>query len=288
MILIAICLIFFVGLAFMKAVWFFKYPKEVALANYYSDILTWFVLPADLNNLLSKPWTIITHMFAHDNVWKVFANMLWLWCFGYILQDMTGNKKIIPVFIYGALGGAVGFILAYNFLPSLHAQLPFANAIGASAGVMAVAIVTTMVSPGYRIFPMIAGGIPLWVLTALYIISDLATISFSDTGYLISHLAGAFTGILFILFLRMGYDWSEWMNNFFDWVNNLFNPGRPKKGKTAKEELFYKQGIAPYNKTSNITQKRIDEILDKINQHGYEFLSEEEKNLLKKASEEGL
>jgi membrane associated rhomboid family serine protease len=132
--------------------------------------------------MLSRPWTIITHMFVHDNFWKIFSNMLWLWCFGYIFQDMAGNKKIVPVFIYGALGGAIAFVLAYNFLPSLQPQLPIANTLGASAGVMALAIATTMISPGYRIFPMIGGGIPLWVLTAFYIISDLATISFSDTG----------------------------------------------------------------------------------------------------------
>lgn len=289
MILIAICLIVFVGFAFIKAVWFFKYPKEVALTNYYSDVLTWFILPASFDSFLSKPWTIITHMFVHDNVWKVFANMLWLWCFGYILQDIAGNKKIIPVFIYGSLGGAIGFMLAYNLLPSLHAQLPYANTIGASAGVMAVAVVTTIISPGYRIFPLIRGGIPLWILTLLYVISSLASISFSDTGYIISLATAAFVGLLFILFLRRGYDWSEWMNNFFDWVNNLFNPGRPKRGKSAKEELFYKSSSAPYSKTAKVTQERIDAILDKIHQQGYQFLTEEEKELLKKASkEEGL
>ena len=55
--------------------------------------------------------------------------MLWLWCFGYILQDLTGSKKIIPILIYGALGGAIAFILAYNLLPSLQAQLPVAIAM---------------------------------------------------------------------------------------------------------------------------------------------------------------
>ena len=286
--LIAVCLILFVGLAFMKAVWFFSYSKETALANFNTNVLGWFAMPAGFNNLLSKPWTLITHMFVHDNVWKVFANMLWLWCFGYIMQDMTGNKKIVPVFIYGGLGGALAFILAYNFLPSLHAQLPFAHALGASAGVMAVAIATTMISPGYKIFPMISGGIPVWVLTVLYIFSDLATISFSATGFLVSHLAGAFTGFLFIFFLRMGFDWSEWMNNFFDWVGNLFNPDRPGKGKNRKEELFYRSSGEPYKKTPNVTQERIDAILDKINQQGYQFLTGEEKELLKRAGKEDI
>jgi membrane associated rhomboid family serine protease len=45
--------------------------------------------------------------------------MLWLWMFGYIFHDLTGNKKIIPLFIYGALGGAIAFMLAYNFIPVL-------------------------------------------------------------------------------------------------------------------------------------------------------------------------
>ena len=288
MTLIAICLIMFVGLAFMKAVWYFRYPKEEALTYFNKNVLSLFILPADFNSMLSKPWTIITHMFVHDNFWKIFSNMLWLWCFGYIFQDRAGHQKIIPVFIYGALGGAIAFVLAYNFLPSLQAQLPFANAMGASAGVMALAIVTTMLSPGYRIFPMIGGGIPLWGLTAFYIISDLATISFSDTGNLIAHIAGAVTGFLFVFFLRMGIDWSRWMNNFFEWGNDLFNPDRPKKGKDIKEELFYRSSARPYTKTPNLTQERVDELLDKINQHGYNFLTEEEKELLKRAGEEEL
>lgn len=288
MMLIAICLIMFVGLAFMKAVWFFRFPKEIAPSLFTKNVLGWFALPADGERMLSRPWTIITHMFAHDNIWRVFSNMLWLWCFGYIMQDLTGNKKIVPIFIYGGIAGGIAFMLAYNFVPSLQAQLPYASAIGASAGVMAVAIATTMVSPQYKIFPMIAGGIPLWVLTALYVISDLATVSVSDTGNLIAHLAGAIAGFLFILFFRMGYDGSEWMSNFFDWVTNLFNPDKPKKGKNIKEELFYKSTSAPFKITPNVTQQRVDEILDKINQKGYNALTAEEKDLLKRASDEGL
>jgi membrane associated rhomboid family serine protease len=287
--LIAVSLVVYVGLAFMEAVWYYRFPKEEAKINFYGNVMSWFVLPAEGNKFLSKPWTIITHLFVHDNFWKIFANMLWLWTFGYLLQDLTGNRKIIPVFIYGAIGGGIAFTLASNLLPSLKGSTPFTTIYGASAGVMAVAVVTTMLSPGYRIFPLIAGGIPLWVLTAVYIVSDLAIVSVSDTGTLIHHLAGAFTGFLFVFFLRMGYDWSEWMSNFFDWITNLFNPDKPKKGKVAiKDELFYKSPADPYKKTMNLTQQRVDEILDKINQQGYNKLSEEEKDLLKRASKEGL
>jgi hypothetical protein len=40
MTLIAICLIMFVGLAFMKAVWYFKYPKEEALTHFNKEVLS--------------------------------------------------------------------------------------------------------------------------------------------------------------------------------------------------------------------------------------------------------
>ena len=57
--------------------------------------------------------------------------------------------------------------------------------------------------------------------------------------------------------------------------------------KTARKEYYYKtNGTQPYKKVSNVTQKRIDEILDKINQQGYRFLSDEEKDILKRASED--
>ena len=286
--LIVICLVMFVGLAFMKAVWYFTYQKDLALPLFHKNVLSWFIMPADFNKLLTRPWTIITHMFVHDNIWIVFANMLWLWCFGYIMQDLTGNSKIIPLFIYGALGGAIAFLSAYNLIPSLRPQLPYAVAMGASAGVMSVAIATTMVSPGYRLFPMIRGGIPLWVLTVLYVLSNVLTISVRDTGGILVHLAGALVGFLFIYSLRQGYDWGAWMNNFFEWIGNLFNPNKPQKGKSIKEELFYKSSSAPYKKTFNITQQRVDELLDKINQKGYNFLTDEEKEFLKRASNEEL
>lgn len=286
--LIAICLIMFVGLAFMKAMSYFANPKELALPLYYKNVLGLFVMPADGNQFLHKPWTLITHMFAHDNLWMVFTNMIWFWCFGYIMQDLTGNKKVAPIFVYGAIGGAIAFMLAYNFIPALQAQVPYAVLNGAAASVMAIAVATTMLSPGYKIFPMLGGGIPLWVLTAIYIISDFLTVSISDSGTLITHIAGGITGALYILFYQRGYDWGEWMNNFFDWVNNLFNPNKPKKGTSIREDLFYKATGVPYKKIPNVTQSRIDDILDKINQKGYNELTEEEKDLLKRASKEGL
>ena len=285
--LVAINLIVFILLAFIKVLWVFRYNDQAqALSLFNKDVLKWFTLPASFDRIMSKPWTLLTHMFVQVNIWQIFPNMIWLWCFGYILRSLTGNRKIIPLFIYGSLAGAAAFILVYNFLPSLNGQLPVANYWGASAGVMAIAISTTLISPGYRLFPMLNGGIPLLLLTTLYVIVDLATISFKDPATLSAHLAGALIGYSYIFFLRRGYDWCEWMSNLFDWIGNLFNPDRPGRKTDIKQELFYRSRIEPYTKTPNITQQRIDEILDKINQQGYGALTDEEKELLRKASKD--
>ncbi len=283
--LLAIHLIVFVLLSFTKVIYYFSSGQE-GLNLYNQNILSWVTLPAYLPDLLTRPWTLITHFFTHDNVWHLIANMLWLWAFGHILQDLSGNKKIIPIFLYGAFAGALAFIISFNIIPALKVDLVSSKALGASAGVMAVAIATTVLAPGYRIFPMINGGIPLWVVTMIFVIIDLATIPYNNPGGHIAHLAGAGMGFLFTVMLRNGKDGSIWINNFFDWVNDLFNPEKPKKNKPVKKQLFYKSTVSPYKKTTIITQKRIDEILDKIGQKGYESLTPDEKEILKQASKE--
>jgi membrane associated rhomboid family serine protease len=284
--LIAINLIIFVIFAFVQAIYYLKSENgEGARTAFENGFLNLFTLPADFHKIGTRPWTIITHMFVHAGFWHVFANMLWLWMFGYILQDLTGDRKIFPVFLYGGLAGGIAFVLSFNFFPALKNDLPVATALGASAGVMAIAVAATFIAPGYRIFQMLNGGIPLWIITSIYVIIDLATIPVSNPGGHIAHLAGATTGFLYMYFFRMGHDWGEWMNNFWDWLTNLFNPDKPKKKKFIKEELFYKSTAKPYKKTPNVTEQKIDEILDKIHQKGYDSLSEEEKDLLKRASQ---
>ena len=62
----------------------------------------------------------------------------------------------------------------------------------------------------------------------------------------------------------------------------------PKKGKVVKTQLFYKAKVQPFKKTPLLTQQKIDEILDKIGQKGYGSLTEDEKEVLKRASKEDL
>jgi membrane associated rhomboid family serine protease len=287
--LIAVNLIVFVILAFVKVVYYFS-SGDQGLTLFYNNFFSWLTLPAALDKFIDRPWTLLTHMFVHDtqNVWHILGNMIWLWVFGYILQDLTGNRQIIPVFLYGALAGALGYMLAYNVVPPLKEHIAVSQAFGASAGIMAVAIGTTALAPNYRIFPMLNGGIPIWVITVLYLIIDLATIPESNPGGHIAHITGGVMGFFYMMMLQRGKDWGNWMNIFYDWISNLFNPDKPKKGKSIKSQLFYKATVQPFTKTPTVTQQRIDDILDKIGQKGYHSLSEDEKEILKRASKEDL
>ena len=137
---------------------------------------------------------------------------------------------------------------------------------------------------------MLNGGIPLWVITVLYIIIDFAGIAGTGAAYSIAHLGGGLMGFLFVFRLRKGKDWSLWMNYLYSRFINLFNPERKRKAvKKVKEKVFYKTGInKPFVKKSHVTQQRVDELLDKINQKGYHSLTEEEKSILKRAAETDL
>jgi membrane associated rhomboid family serine protease len=282
--LIIVNLVVFVLLSFIKVIYYFNYGQD-GLIHYRAGILNYLILPASLPDFFSRPWTLVTHFITHDDVWHILPNMLWLWAFGYIMQDLTGNRRIVPVFIYGALAGAVAFMLAFNLIPVLRENLPQAVALGASAGVMAIAISTTMIAPDYRLFPMILGGIPLWVLTVIFVVIDLATIPYNNAGGHIAHLAGALMGFIFTRELNKGRDWGVWMASFHYWFVNLFNPDKPAKGKTVKEQLFYKAKLAPFNKKTNVTQQRVDEILEKIHNKGFDSLTDDEKDILKKAGD---
>lgn len=120
----------------------------------------------------------------------------------------------------------------------------------------------------------------------MYILISFSTIPHNSFGIYIANLCGAIIGFVFIYQMKRGKDWGQWMNDLFDWANDLFNPDRKRKIKLPKDEFYYKvSGTQPYKKIPNITQKRIDDILDKINQQGYRLLTDEEKEILKRAAD---
>lgn len=271
----------------LKFVYVFFLLTNASADSFLTHVFSWFVLPANPGKIAWKPWTLISFMFSDIQLFRFISNMFWLWSFGYILQDLTGNRKLVPVYLYGGIGGATIYVMAHVLIPDLRLNIDSDILVGANCSIAAVAVATTVVSPDYRIFPMISGGIPLWILTLIFVLLNFSGIRNGDLASYLAYAGAAGVGFIFIDQLRRGRDGSIWINNFFDWFGDLFNPDKKKKPKNKKDEFFYNvSGTQPYKKIPNITQKRIDEILDKINQQGYRYLTTEEKEILKRAAEE--
>jgi membrane associated rhomboid family serine protease len=256
--------------------------SDIPMDLFESQVLNWFSLPPAPDVLATRPWTVLLHMFTHYGFWHLVSSMLWLWFFGYNLQDLAGNNKLIPVYLYGGLTGALFFVLVSNFIPGL----PSVPLMGASAAVMAVAIAITTLTPDFRFFPLINGGIPLWVITLIFVAIDFATLGKGNTAVAISHLSAGVIGFLFTWQLKRGNDWGAWMNRFVNWVNGLFNPEKKQGAASRKDRLHYQSTRQPFEKRSKITQQKLDAILEKIHLHGYDQLTGEEKEFLQRASEE--
>lgn len=268
--------VIFTGLYFVKIVYLITGQAD---QSFIREILPWAILPARLGTILTRPWTLISFMFVHQGFIELLTNMLWLWWFGTLLQEFAGPKKVFPLYLFGGLTGAVTFIAAHYALP----HLPPGEAFwGAGASIMAITVAVTVLVPGYRIFPMLNGGIPLWIITCIFAGIDVAGM---PVGQLTGHLGGAILGVLFAWQLKKGNDWTGWASNLMDRFERIFDPELRKQGyKPSRLRLFYKQDVPPYRRIGNVPEKKVDELLDKISREGYDSLSQEEKDTLVRAS----
>ncbi len=265
------------------------------IAGYTGNGIEWFAVPANLTTLSERPWTLFTFMFSQGGgapfglLLTMLSTMMWLWAFGYILQDLSGNRYIFPIYIYGSIAGAVLFIIAANTVPVFSQYKSQLFLYGAQTGTTAMAVAVTTLSPGYRLFKNIGNGIPVWVLTGAYLVLNLFSALSASNASSFAILGAGIAGFLFVTLLRRGNDTGEWMHRFYNWCGTLFNPGKQQQQNKTREKIFYTTGNnPPYSKNAIITQQRVDEILDKISQKGYHFLTEDEKTILKRASEEEL
>lgn len=282
MALIGINAMVFISLGIIEVIYYMISSTNSA---FQYQIMRYFILPAKLESLMLLPWTILTYMFVHSGILYMLVTMLWLWVFGSIFQTVAENNKTIPLYIYGGLAGAVVFIGVNYLVPGLRDQIAYATMFGGNAAIMAIAVGATTLTPNYKLFQAINGGIPLWVLTLVYIIIDIA--GGGGMAHNFADLGGGLIGYLFIISYKKGNDWSLWMNELYSWFINLFNPDKKASPQVkVREKIFYDTGNRkPFEKRPVVTEQRIDQILDKINQKGFDHLTEEEKTILKKAKE---
>lgn len=254
----------------------------------FNNSLNWLCMPGDWR-LLWRVWAPVTSMFLHEGFWHFLNNVIGLYLFGTIVGDLIGDRRVLPIYL---MGGLVG-----NALYLLSAQIPQFNvgyyALGASGAIMALAGTALVLAPDYRVMLFLLGEVKLKYIVLVIVLLDLVGIANqSNTGGHAAHIGGFLFGCFFVYRLRAGKDMSEGMDRILDTIKGWFS-SRPRRKSAPKRRPQPAMKATTFGKSKGNTasdpdtfsfQDRLDAILDKIKQQGYESLSQEEKDFLYQAS----
>jgi membrane associated rhomboid family serine protease len=240
-----------------------------------AKVLNLFSVPSSFKALLLRPWTLITYMFLHKDIWHILFNMLWLYWFGMIFLEYLDQRKLVAVYLLGGISGAVVYILSFNVFPAFTGIVAESVAIGASASVMAIVIAIAAYVPDYTVQLFLFGRIKIkYMALAIFILTSVMDFSVNSGGKL-AHIGGAFFGYFYTLNLRQGRDIGNGFNRVIDFFATIFKPRKKLKVTHKKAATEYE-----YNKIKTEHQARINSILDKISKGGYDSLTKEEKETL--------
>jgi membrane associated rhomboid family serine protease len=237
-------------------------------------------VPSAMQKLITRPWTLITYMFLHKDIWHILFNMLWLYWFGSIFLQYLDQRKLVSVYILGGIGGAVLYILSFNVFPAFSGLVSESVAIGASASVMAVVIAIAAYVPDYTINMLLLGRVKIkYMALAIFVLTSFMDFSVNSGGKL-AHIGGAIFGYLYTMNIRQGRDIGRGINKAIDIIVTAF---RPRK----KMKVTYKKPVTDYdyNSIKAEHQAKINTILDKISKGGYDSLTKEEKETLFRESQ---
>jgi len=232
----------------------------------------------EVHGYASKFWVIFTYGWTHSGFWELFSNMVWLYVFGTIIQTLISYKQIIPMFVYSMIVGGLFYELS-QLIPGADSSHYI---IGAQAAIVGVATAAITLSPKYRFYLASEFSIPIAVMYIIFLVLMLMNTGL-QTPLLFMTIGGALTGFLYITLLKNGYQPGMWVYRMFDKLEDMATPN--------EEALRSKHNVKRNRVLHNMTERdanarKIDEILDKINQKGYESLTKEEKETLLKASKE--
>lgn len=244
---------------------FFLAGKQISLLQYIS-------LSSDPQDLLVKPWTLITYMFFHAGLWHLLVNMLMLYFSSRLFTTFFTQKQLLGLYLLGGLFAGLIYLMSYLVLPALSREV--AVLVGASASVMAVLFAVASYAPMMQVQLLLLGRVKLWHIAVVFLLIDLIQLPMSNTGGHLTHLGGALFGYLYIKALKMGHDWATPVANLLDFGK------RPAK-KHPFKKVYKNPRPAPRTPvTKDRTQQQIDEILDKISKSGYESLTKDERDFL--------
>ena len=261
------------------AVWIVVRLTAVSMVlggNDHLAFLDWLSLPASFGQFISRPWTLLTYMFLHYELWHILFNLLWLYSFGRIFLEYHQPRKLLCLYFFGGISGGLFFMMAYNFFPYFQHAIAFTQLMGASAAVITIVVATAVYVPNHVIHLILIGPVKIKWIALFSVLLYVVNLTGDNAGGNFAHLGGAFWGFLYMSLLKSGFDVSKGSERFFD---RIFNWSRPKKKLTVE----YNSGSYReygYNRSKKEKQEEINRILDKISTTGYDTLTADEKEML--------
>lgn len=244
-----------------------------------------FAISGQLSILMFKPWTIISHIFLHKGFWHLLFNMIGLHIFGRIIGDLVGDRRVLPIYIFGGAIGGLFYVLSY--------QLQFTGgqyALGASAAVLAIAAAAAFTAPDYSIRLLLIGDVKIKYIVLVFIFFDIiGAAGNNNVGGHIAHLGGVLAGIVFFRLMGTRSDITLIFEKIMSFPALLNKKTRSKKSKLRVEHrsdyLGQRKNVKSANENYSM-EEELNRILDKIKAYGYDKLSKEEKDFLKNYSQE--
>jgi membrane associated rhomboid family serine protease len=216
---------------------------------------------------LTRPWTLVTYMFAHGGFMHLFFNMLSLFFFGPALEARWGSREFIKYYMICGFGGAaLSFVFA-----------PYSAIIGASGAVYGIMLAFAMNWPEMPIY--IWGIFPIqarWLIIIMAAFSILAAMNGSADGVAhFAHLGGFAAGFLYLKFDR------PWGRS----LRKLRNAGTKRKmtvvrGTRDTPAASAPPARAPRDGNEGQLLDELDRVLDKISTDGMASLTPAERRLL--------
>ena len=234
-------------------------------------IKSYLSITPDLNQLIKRPWTILTHMFIHENSYKglieLLTNMTVFYFTGKIFTKYLTDLQLLTTYLIGGLFGASIYITLYNIFQNYILDIN-SIAIGSSAAVIAILAAITTYVPNLSVI----GNIKLKHITLIIILYFIVSLPINNSGGHIAHLGGALYGFMFITLYKRNINTGFILEKIISIL----------KTKNVKRINRRTENDYEYNARKNKENQKINKILDKISRSGYDSLSNEEKEELSK------
>ena len=248
-------------------------------------LLHFLAIPASIPGLYLKPWTLLTYMFLHFDIWHILFNMLWLYWFGRIFLEFLPSRQLVLIYLLGGISGGLIYVFAFNMFPVFATMVPVSFALGASASVMAIVTAVAVYVPNYTIQLFLFGRLKIIYLAIILFVFDFFMIPSGNAGGHLAHIGGALFGALYIMLYRNSKTTIR-PGIFFQLFQNFSNLFRKREKTNYSYGENFRRPVSDedYNLKKREAHKKVDDILDKISKGGYDCLTKEEKAFLFKTS----